>query len=486
MAESTATVNPPNGAYNDMRARFALCETLMGGTLAMRAAKTTYLPQFVNESDERYKVRLANSVLFELFKNTVQMLSQKPFGDPVLLKDATPFFEDIANNVDLTGTTLTTFARDLLCDLLVYGKCHILVDYPDTTGLKRLLNREKLTLRDEQVFKIRPYMVRVSPADVIGWKGRRLAGVEELTRVRFREETVEEHSTNTWDEITKKRVVVWTNDTIDTYIEDDKGNWHVEASHPNAFGKVPLVTVYANRQGLLKAYPTMRGLADLSQKHWRNSSDQDSIETVNRVPILALLGFSEDEVSSMEVGPYKAIRSKSGSADVRIVETTGKAVEVGQKGLDRLESQMQSLTLAPLVRRSGNPTATGLAIDAAREISDLEAYVMLLEQGLGEALQLCKDWHKVPEDPPQVSISGEFMPLVSNDGIKALQWDLQQGLILPTTYLNERKRLGAYHEDFSPEDELDQIAQNEGGEEDDDDLRRVEEQDDDDIEEDDQ
>ena len=488
MAESKNNVNTPSRAYNDMQARFALCEALMGGTLVMRAHGETYLPQFSKELDERYTTRVDNSVLFEAFKNAVDSLSQRPFGESVTLSETAPqFYKDIALDVDLSGTSLTTFARDCLRDVLVYGKCHILVDFPNTRELEERLQRT-LRLSDEKAFKVRPYFVRISPADVIGWKGSRFAGVEELERVRFREFTVEQDPSNEWSEVETNRVVVWDKSTIVTYVQrlDSNKNeieWVPESSAENSLGAVPIVTIYANRESLLKSYPPMRGLADLNQKHWRNSSDQDTIETVNRVPLLALIGFSESDVGSVAIGPYKVISAKSANAEVKIVETTGKAVEVGRKSLDKLEMQMQALTMMPLIQRPGNPTATGLAIDAAREVSDLEAYVMLLEKGLGEALDIARQWAKQAGAAPDVSVSQDFGPLPTADDLKSLQWDLEHNLITAQTYLEERKRLGGYTDEFVVGDELEALELAEGDTGDVDDMQRIEDEETDELEE---
>lgn len=479
MADAKNNVNTPSRAYRDMETRFALCEALMGGTVVMRAHRETYLPQFGKEHPDRYNTRVDNSVLYEAYKNAIDSLAQRPFGDNVALTEgASSFYTDIADDVDLSGTSLTVFARDCMRDLLVYGKCHILVDFPNTRELEEQLQR-RLRLSDEKTFKVRPYFVRISPSDVIGWRGSRFAGVEELERVRFRESTVEQHPNDEWAEVDVNRVVVWEKGGIVTYREtataDGRNSeWVPSEVAENSLGKVPIVTIYANRQSLFKAYPPMRGLADLNQKHWRNSSDQDTIETVNRVPLLALIGFSESDVGSVAIGPYKVISAKSPNSEVKIVETTGKAVEVGRKSLDKNEAQMQALTMMPLIPRTGNPTATGLAIDAAREISDLEAYVMLLEKGLGEAFGYARDWQDEKSDVPAVNISQDFGPLPTADDLKSLQWDYSHNLITAATYLAERKRLGGYTDEFNVDDELDDIAQADGDTDDVDDLQRIE------------
>lgn len=449
-----ANVNTPSAGYNTMQARFALCVALMGGTLTMRAAQRTYLPQFTKESNDRYDKRLANSVLLEAYKDAVQSLASRPFGTPVALaENAPPLYEEIADDVDLTGQNLTPFCRSLLEDLLLFGKCHILVDHPNTEQLREDLGGT-FTREDEHVRNIRPYFVRIAPDALIGWKGHRLFGVEKLTRIRYREETVEQVDGSDYGEQTVKRVVVWRDEVIETHRMKEQAQgqsgeeWAIEKTVTNTLGKIPLVTVYANRKSLLLSHPPLEGLAHLNQKHWRTSSDQDSIEQIARVPLLALFGFNQDETASIEIGPYKMINNKNPNARVEMVETNGRSVSVGRDGLKETKGEMEAMSMQPLVRMPGNPTATQLAIEAGREISDLEAYVMLLEKGVAQAFEFASDWRSDNLGKPEVKISQDFGPLPVQRDLEEIREDYKLGAIDQETYLKERKMRGLYSEDM--------------------------------------
>ena len=454
-------VNTPSKAYNDMQRHFALPSVLMGGTLAMRDAQHGYLPQFAKESNDRYTVRINNATLYNAYKHTIETLSQRPFGEPATLaEDSEPFYVEIAADVDLSKTALTAFARQCMTDLLVYGKCHILADYPNTAELSTALGRA-LTVADETEHKIRPYLTRLSPANVIAWTSSRNWGVEELTSVRYREESIEPDPADPYGEIDVNRVKVWTKYTVETYRKETKQDGRGEdkwvlVGEPalNTLGHIPLVTVYANRKGLLKAMPPLEDLAHLNQEHWRSKSDQDTIETVNRIPMLSLMGFDDDEVASLEIGVFRSIHNSKTDASVSIVETTGEAARIGRESLTAVEKRMHELSMAPLIRKPGNPTATELSIEAGREVSDLEAYVMSLEVGLADALHLCAEWKSLPLDPPTVQIDSDFGALPSQKDLEETREDYKLGAITKRRYLTERKRLGLYGEDFDIEAEL--------------------------------
>ena len=455
-----ATVNTPVGAYNDMQQRFKLPATLMGGTAAMRTAAQDYLPQMSRETNDRYRDRLNSSVLYDAYRHTVDSMSGRPFGQPVQLgAGASPFFEDFIQDVDLAGTDLTSFGRELLRDMLVYGKCHFLVEYPNTYQLQSTLGRA-LTVADERDLGIRSYFVRVSPDQVIGWRGDRVGGREKLEQVRIRFSVIEPSASSAWDETERNFVAVFTPDFIEVWMQiEGEDEWRmVDEPYPNTLGEIPLVTVYANRQALLKAYPPLEGLAYLNAKHWQQQSDQDQIEKVARVPMLFFKGFSDEDIAAVEVGPYKLFGNRNSESDIKMVETSGDAVRVGAESLEKLVEQMESMAMQPLQRTPGNPTATQIAVDAAQNVSDLEAYVMLLERGLGQGLAFAAAWQGIPAEEPEVKINQDFgFVFGAEKELAEIREDYKMGAIDQHTYLWERKRRGLYSEEMDISEVMENI-----------------------------
>jgi hypothetical protein len=449
--QSKADISTPSLAYRDMEARWAPCVALMGGTETMRAAAQTYLPMFPKEGSKRYDTRLGEATLYEAYARTIESLSGRPFSRPPALSEgASQYFTDYVDDVDLQGSSLGVFARACLRDMLVYGKCHILAEYPNAYLLQQTLGRP-LTLADQNRYGLRSYLVRLSPDEVIGWEGHRDGGKERLTSLRLRLKTVEKDPDDPWGEVEREYIVHWTNDLITSYTQNDKDEW-VLASEPapNTLGRIPLVTVYTRRLGLLTAYPPLGGLAWLNVKHWQQSSDQDQIEKMARVPLIFFKGFSETDMDSAEIGPFKALSNRSPDSDVKIIEPNGAAVKVGRDALNELVLQMEDMAMQPLRRRPGNPTATELSLQAGRNICDLEVYVMLLERGLGEALATAAEWDgQTKTAAPEVKIDQDFgYTFGVKDELTEIREDRKLGEIDRRTYLWERKRRGLYSEDM--------------------------------------
>ncbi len=432
-------VNTPVAAYHEMATRWALPKTLLGGTLAMQAAGETYLPKMPKETQPSYNVRLKGSVLFNGYGRTVRVLSGKPFVKPVVLEQGSDsVFEEMAADVDLAGTDLTGFSRDCLKDLLNYGKTHILVDYPATGGT--------LNLGEERTQGIRPYFVRICPDDLIGWRGMRVGGREVLAQVRIRETATE--GAGDFGSQQVKRVRVIYPDRFEIYRERDAGHpsgpgYYLEGTLPNTLGKVALVTVYAIRTGFLISAPPLEDLAFLNLRHWQSDSDQTNILHVARVPLLAFLGFSEEDFAAVEIGPSRAIRTSNADADVKFVEHTGAAINAGKESLAGLEEKMASMGADLLVRRQGNETATGRGIDARENESDLQAMVRNLEAGLQQAFGYAGEWLKKPNAKAEVKIYQEFgLSLADATELQSLQAARQNRDISQRVYLEELRRRG--------------------------------------------
>lgn len=453
-------VSTPNMAYNRMNVAWDLGDTLMGGTRAMIAAGKKYLPQFSKESDSAYALRLNQSVLFDGYGRSVRTLAARPFSNPVVIgSDTPPRLMDIAEDVDLTGTDITTFARYLLQDGINYGKFHFMVEFPNTDE-KIIDLGHKLTLKDERILKIRPYFVRVNPRNAIGFQGERVAGVELLDRLRVWESDTIESSENEWQELVRERIRVWHPQHIDIYERDSKtGEWPENPNTgtiKNSLGIIPLVTGYTNeRIGLLEAYPPLEGLAQLNKKCWQSQSDQDNILHAVRAAFLFFAGFAEEEVNELEIGAYRAMFNSRPDSSVGFVEHSGKGIEAGDQQIERLKDDMDSMGGDVMRRQPGNVLATVKTLNTAEAMSNLESMVWVVQQALVEGFQIAAWWMnmgkvdveiKVPDD---IGLAEDLEVM-----LKALTEDFDRKVISRRRYLMERKKLGLYDDDMDVEEEI--------------------------------
>ena len=450
MAEST--VATPSLTYNGLYEHWALPEHLRGGTLKMRAAETTYLPQFAKEPSDAYKDRLDNSVLFNGFWRTVRVLSAKPFQKPIQLSgDSDEEFKEWSRNIDLAGRDLTAFGHDLLQDILAFGMCRFAIDFPRTDDLAE--GGRQLNLAEERALAVRPYFAQISPLRMIGWSESRVGGVQTLNSARILEPTVV--ADGKWGEkkqeqirrITPTEYEIYRKGTDETWPDAPDEHW------PNTLNKVPIITI-----GFLDERPPLEDLAFLNLRHWQSQSDQDNILHVARVPFKHFAGFTQEEVGLLSFGPYVAARSSRPESRIDSVEHTGNAIGAGRQHLQDLKEEMSAFGIDLLIPRRGEGTATGRVIDVEQGESDLQMIVRRLEAGLEQGFQLAAEWAQKKDAKARVDIYQDFNLHPDDQTHEQRFKRATMGYITQRTLLEEDKRTGLLSDSVVVEDELSATA----------------------------
>lgn len=442
------TIDTPSLAYLDMLCDLELVTTLMGGTEAMREAGQKYLPREPKESIAAYRNRLSRSVLYNAFADTVQKLVGKPFSKPVnLLQDTPEQIAEWCKDIDLCGSNITTFCREVFEYGLTDGLVHLLVDHPRNDGAK--------TLADEQQLKTRPYIVPVRAADLIGWRSELVNGVRTLTQVRFRENSTE--ADGEWGEKCVQRIRVLYPDRFELY-ELQKKDWVIVDQGITSLGHIPLVTFYTGKTSYMTAKPPLLDLAHLNVLHWQSSSDQEHILHFIRFPLLHGAGFAQDQ-KDIEIGPNRMIMSEDPQAKLTFVEHTGAAVDSGRQSIRDLEEKMDAMGGQLLLQRSGDSTATAASLDTAKSHSALQDMVRRMENAMQQAFMLMALWAKLPEDKAGgVNINEDFgLSLISGKDEDTLLKSRLSGELSRESFLTELKRRNVLRNELDIEEEIDRI-----------------------------
>ncbi len=423
----------------DMESRWALPLTLLGGTLAMRDAGSTYLPK--EEEEKGYEARLGRSYLFPAFEDTVERLVTRPFRRNPTIKGAIPTpLQPLEADVDLAGTNLTKFAYTQLEDMAIFGKCHWIVDVP-AVG-------KDLTMAEEKDQGVRPYFTRLDPSKVFSWRSEILNGTRTLTQLRYTDDRMV--SDGAWGEKEEKAIVVWTQDNMTRIVKRDD-EWVSEAPVEHTFGEIPLVTVYAKKTGFMECLPPLEQLAWLNLAHWQSNSDQRNILRVARVGILYLFGITDDEVGEkLVIGPSNFVKSANSEAKMGYAEHSGAAIGAGRQDLLDLKDEMEILGLQPLVRKTGTTTAYERQQYEGRSRSLLETWVRNLEEGLTKAYQMAAKYTKTTLGDEfkvdifnDLTIDGAF----NRDEVLSLLEAYEKGTITGETLLTELRRRSLLAED---------------------------------------
>ena len=456
---SDDSVAVPNAAYTARLDDWHMVDTLWGGTRAMRAAGKKYLPMMPDEEQAAWKNRIAQSVLTNVYKDTVLKLASKPFKNPVILKnDVPPIISRYRDDIDGQGTSLDVFARNVAESAIHKGVSYIFVDYPPADP--------DVTKRDEIELGLRPYAVNYDATQIIGWRATVNNGRKVLTQVRIAEEIFVDDGEFNQKVVNRIRVLEpGRYRTFELKESNDQVNWvQVDERQVLAKGQplnfIPLIAVYANQTGFMMAEPALLDVAFLNVAHWQSDSDQRNILHIARVPVLFSSGLEDDPerpITKLAIGSATFIRGNSG-ADLKFVEHSGKGIEAGRQDLADLETRMAELGMNMLVKgRSGTATATARVLDQAEADSPLSMFVREMESALENMLDYFGVFLGLGQDAGgSVELFKDFsLTMRDVDDIKELGQMRARGDISQLTYWNELKRRGLLSDDFDNETEVD-------------------------------
>ncbi|MHB9879106.1 DUF4055 domain-containing protein [Pacificimonas sp. ICDLI1SI03] len=393
-----------------MKPKWARIDALMGGTDAMRAAGETYLPRFKEEDPAQYDRRLASSVLFGGFEQTVTTMVGMPFSKPIALGEDVPQrLIDLAEDIDQAGTHLDVFARDRFREGLAKGAEHILVDMDGD---------QPETAADD--LRRRPRWVPVTAEQLIDARYETIDGRKKFAHVRIRETVTE------WNGFEEKRIEQIREITPPEWkIWRKSGeSWAVHAEGPYGMPYVTLAPFFAGpRKGDFTATPPLDNLAHINVCHWQSASDQRNILTVSRFAILFTKGVEAG--TTLTIGPLSMISSDSKDADAKFIEHNGSAIEAGERDLDTLKREMESEGVRMLTRRPGNITATENAIDESKDQSELEAIARGFADTLEVALGYTAEWIGEVQGG-SVTLNGDYGVVANAQAIKEVVIELRK------------------------------------------------------------
>lgn len=444
------TVDARTDTVAAMVAAAAKGRALMGGSEAMRKAGEAYLPKFKMEDPDDYNARLTASWLFNGFKKTVYDMTGRVFDKSMEVADAPQQLVEWADNIDLQGRDLSTFASELFKDGFASGVSFIMADAPKREG--------ETTRADADALGLRPYLVHLRVEDVLGWKTATYGNVLAFSQFRI----MEGYTVAGDDEFTDKtkpqvRVLDRTERGVQVRIfrKGESGEWFVFDEYMTEASEITVVPYYARRTGFATGEPVLDDLADVNIAHWQSQSDQRNVLHFARVPILHAAGRNDGD-SALTISAGTAVSSADFQAKLEWVEHDGKAIDAGRQDLKDLEFQMETMGLQLLVRSA--QTATGSALDAAKETSGLGMMADSLKDALEQALMWAADYGGLGEQAITLDVNKDFgLPPMTHQEMLAMQKDVTLGLLSKETYYEERKRRGVLRPDLDTQDDIERV-----------------------------
>lgn len=451
-------VELPTARYNELQEERDLPRALMGGSRRMRGMAEKYMPKHEAEDPQTYRARLASTICYGGYKDTVLKMAAKFFSEPVILKEDVPEqLTALCDDIDGQGRALTPFLMDVMNNAMVDGVTFILADMP-------AVNRAVATVADLKLNGTRPYWVNIAAGNLIGWRTVNVGGKQIITQLRIKETVMVPSGEYGEKQSMRVRVLFPFGFLLYEYQN------HVSAERPagyylidkgsTTFAAVPLVAVYTNRVGMLEGEPPLASLAEMNQEHWVSSSEQRRALTFSRFAMLALIGVSKTD-GPIAIGPDRTLNLPAGG-DAHYVEPTGAGIASGQNDLDAIEKRMLSAGMTLRIDDAGATTATASAIDSDDSNASLRAISKALADAVAQALQFTADMLKIPKGGT-VKVFDDFANSQAPGTISEIIQLNVAGIISVQTAQVELQRRQMLSEDFDPEaekvllsDEMDQ------------------------------
>ena len=448
-----ATVDTTSLAYQAMENRWWKMSTLLGGTEAMRDAGEDMAPKHENETQINYDDRVMSNVLFNMTDLTLRTWVGRPFGSKITYSDDfAQHLIPLMDDVDLNGNNIDVFARQWFREGVAKAFSHVLVEFP------RIEFDVLRTIADDEEMNIRPYLVHIQPEQLIFALADRVNGREVLTHIRIQEDVV---SLDGWEEIITTQIRVLELDMvnlgteeepdfvqkvrIDIHQKNEKDVWVVVESWWMDIDFIPLVTFYADRQGFMLGRSPLDDLADLNIRHWQSMSDQISILTVARFPMLACSGGDDDE-GHLVIGPKEWLYTPDPQAKFYYVEHKGAAIEAGSKDLADLEKRMQSYGAEFTKDRPDRESASARNLDTTEATSPLQDVTYRFNDAMNYALWMMSAWMN-KRHSGKAAVPTEFTSPQAVE-LQTLFNTWQEGGLTTKDYLKELQRRGVLSEEF--------------------------------------
>ena len=377
-----------------------------------------YIPQFPEEPQHIYNLRLSRSYLTNYAKRAITSDAGKILANNVMVKsdgnDMPDQYYNWFDDMDLQGLDISTFASNELQEASWKGMTLCFVD---------CVKDEE----DESLF--RPFVRPIDPDNIIDFKTNKVTG--KLTYIMFATQ-MEDDSEGASFSSAKKNVIFEVFPTEWKAYDKEKEN----SNEPFAQGEIvrykggtkritneiPVSILYTNKIGHLLAESPYQTLMELTIEHFQRNSDLNNSMAYALQPILFGQNMPED-FSIKAIASYIAvlIPEQTQTADLKWVQTDSAAITTAQTLLKDIESRITTFSIdANSVRPSGNVTATEKSIDAAGSNAALRAFASALSNHIERVVKMMASYTLESDLQVEVDIKPDFTLSDNNETIKTL------------------------------------------------------------------
>lgn len=409
-----AGVRTTHREYDQYIEVWRTCDNVVQGQRAMHKAGERYLPRLADETTVSYKARLARSDFYNATWRTIAGLVGMAFRKPptIMLPAA---IEPFADNIDLAGTTLYTFAKEVTEEVLEYGRLGLLVDHPMMPE-----NITTLNAAAAEAQGLRPTLKKYAPENIINWRWITRGNATVLGMVVLKEKAEVQKGEFEFGLEDRYRVLDLDENGVyrqRVYRIDEKGRDELVQGpiYPmmrgQVMGMIPFFIMGTNGLALDCDEPPLIDLIDANIAHYQVNSDYRHGLHFTALPTLFLAGVTQDEKADpFYVGSSAAITSPDPNAKGSYIEFTGQGLTPIKDALASLEQRMAVLGARMIADEQRQVETLGATeIKRTGENSVLASIVISVSQTMEAALKVMAEWAGAGGEV-KFEISREFLP----------------------------------------------------------------------------
>ncbi|UUV44518.1 portal protein [Rhodobacter phage RcMotherGoose] len=405
-AANVAFINP---ALSHVMPQYYLIRDAIAGEVAVKAAKTTYLPQpdKLDKSPEnkaRYDDYLLRAVFYNVTRRTLNGLVGQVFSkDPIFKLPAQ--LAVLEKNVSGSGITLTQQAKKTLNFTVAFSRCGLHVDYPTTAAADG--EEGVVTVADIQANRIRPTINLYSPLEIVNWRMTEDGAEERLSLVVLLESYIANDDGFEIKNAAQFRVLRLTNGvyTQEVWREPQptafdgskvpKGKnfkQHETLTPRGPDGKpldyIPFMFVGSDNNDPTPDNPNFYDLASLNMAHYRNSADYEDSCFIVGQPTPVVTGLTEDWLKDVMGGVVK-FGSRGGiplpaGASAELLQASENTMI--KEAMETKERQMVALGAKLVEQKAVQQTATEAKQNKASEVSTLASATLNVQAAYNWAI----------------------------------------------------------------------------------------------------
>ncbi len=406
---------------------YYLIRDVLSGEVAIKKAKTTYLPMpnaedTSKENKARYDAYLKRAVFYNVARRTLSgLVGQVFFKDPII--EVPTLLQPVVDNADGGGLNLIQLAKKAMQLNLAFSRGGVFIDYPQTD------ENGGASISDLRTGRIRPTLTVYSPHEIVNWRtidrGADIIlslvvifelywmyddGFETKTGGQFRVLRLDEQGFYVHE--------IWREPqpTQADGSKIPKGNFqqHVVYMPTGADGKrlteIPFMFFGTENNDSNCDNPNFYDICSLNIAHYRNSADyEESCYMVGQSTPVAT-GLTEEWVAnvlkgSLNFGSRGGIPLPAG-ADLKLVQAQSNTML--KEAMDAKERQMVALGAKLVEQKEVQRTATEASLEGASESCTLSTATKNTSAAIEWALKWASRLIGQPDDAVKFELNTDF------------------------------------------------------------------------------